>query len=79
MLATALFAADLIDEIILKVNPVLFGAGIPLFSSPLPQTELELIDSKLYSTASSIAIATWCCIIGSSVDMPLLEIREVAR
>jgi dihydrofolate reductase len=48
VLAAALLAEGLLDEIILKVNPVLFGAGIPLFSERLRQTELELIDSQLY-------------------------------
>ena len=47
-LATTLFAERLIDEIILKVNPILFGAGIPLFSGAVKQMELELIESKTY-------------------------------
>jgi dihydrofolate reductase len=47
-LATELFAENLIDEIILKVNPVLFGSGISLFSGEVKQTELELIESKTY-------------------------------
>lgn len=46
-LATALFPE--IDEMILKVNPILLGAGIPLFSGIIQQTNLELIDSKIYN------------------------------
>ena len=45
-LAAALFAE--IDELILKVNPVLLGAGIPLFAAPVPQTPLRLAESRLY-------------------------------
>jgi dihydrofolate reductase len=47
-LATAFLAEGLIDEIILKVNPVLFGTGVPLFSETIQQTGLELISSKTY-------------------------------
>jgi len=49
-LAAALFVADLVDEIILKLNPVLFGSGIPLFSGTIKQTEMELTDSKIYGS-----------------------------
>jgi dihydrofolate reductase len=38
-----------IDELILKVNPVLLGRGIPLFSGVVKQTDLGLIDSKVYN------------------------------
>ena len=47
-LATTLLEEKLIDEIILKVNPVLFGSGISLFSRQVAQTELELVESKVY-------------------------------
>jgi dihydrofolate reductase len=47
-LATTLLEEKLVDEIILKVNPVLFGAGIPLLSRQVVQTELDLIESKVY-------------------------------
>ena len=45
-LAATLFPE--IDEIILKVNPVLIGSGIPLFSGVVRKTDLELADSKVY-------------------------------
>lgn len=47
-LATALFTNHLIDQLILKVNPFLMGAGIPLFSDAIPQTALELTDRKIF-------------------------------
>ena len=47
-LATTLFTADLIDEIILKVNPLLLGSGIPFFSGDVRTAQLELSESKIY-------------------------------
>jgi len=38
----------LIDLLVLKFNPVLFGAGIPLFPSAILQSALQLVDSKVY-------------------------------
>ena len=32
----------------MKLNPVVFGSGLPLFSGVLEQTDLELADSKTY-------------------------------
>jgi dihydrofolate reductase len=46
-LATLLFSE--INELILKVHPILLGSGIPLFSGVVPQTSLELTHSKVYS------------------------------
>ncbi|WP_322743554.1 dihydrofolate reductase family protein [Vasconcelosia minhoensis] len=48
-LAAALFAARLIDRLIVKVNPFLMGTGIPLFAQTIPQTPLELTNSKTYA------------------------------
>ena len=47
-LAGTLIVEGLVDEIILKLNPVVFGSGIPLFSKVIKQTDLELTDSKVY-------------------------------
>jgi dihydrofolate reductase len=47
-IATQLFQEKLIDEIILKLNPVAFGAGIPLFSKRLETAQLELSCHKVY-------------------------------
>ena len=44
-LAKSLFEADLIDEIVLNIHPVLLGSGIPLFHRMTKQIELELLNS----------------------------------
>jgi dihydrofolate reductase len=46
-LATTLFSE--IDELILKVNPLLLGVGIPLFAGIFKQTVLKLTNSKIYN------------------------------
>lgn len=51
-LATALFPE--IDELILKVNPILLGAGIPLFSGDIHETALALSDHKIYSNGFTL-------------------------
>ena len=45
-LAATLFSE--IDELIIKLNPVLLGAGIPLFAGAVEQTALELTDRTVY-------------------------------
>lgn len=47
-LAAALFPE--IDGLILKVNPLVLGAGIPLFAGPVKQTGLELTAHKVYGS-----------------------------
>lgn len=45
-LASALY--DEIDELIVKINPLLLGAGIPMFAGKVPPTPLRLIERKVY-------------------------------
>lgn len=45
-LASTLY--DEIDEVIVKINPLLLGAGIPMFSNKVPPTALRLIERKVY-------------------------------
>jgi dihydrofolate reductase len=47
-LATMLFDEKLIDEVVLKLNPLLFGSGIPLLSRTSSPIDLELTGSKVY-------------------------------
>lgn len=47
-LASALFAEGLVDEVILKVNPVLFGDGIQLLARRIAPTRLDLMRSTVY-------------------------------
>jgi dihydrofolate reductase len=48
-LASALFNADLIDEVGLNVHPVVLGSGIPMFPRIRRQLDLELIKSRQLS------------------------------
>jgi dihydrofolate reductase len=45
-LAAALF--DLIDEFIVKVNPVIIGSGIPLLAGAVKPAALRLVSSQTY-------------------------------
>jgi dihydrofolate reductase len=47
-LAATLFEAGLIDEVIVKVNPVLFGSGIPLMRRIGRPVALKLEETKEY-------------------------------
>lgn len=46
-LAATLFSE--IDETIVKLNPVIIGAGISMFARAIAPTNLELVDRKIYS------------------------------
>ena len=45
-LAKSLLRADLIDEIVLNIQPVLIGSGIPLFPQLERQFDLERLDCR---------------------------------
>lgn len=53
-LAATLLEAGLIDKLIVKLNPVLFGSGIPLFSARIEPTALELTGSKTFASGHVI-------------------------
>ncbi|GAB5519986.1 MAG: dihydrofolate reductase family protein [Rhodothermales bacterium] len=55
-MAAQLMAAGLIDHLQVKVNPVLFGGGIPLFADPIPQTDLTLTDTKVYTESGIVLL-----------------------
>lgn len=42
--------ADLIDEYVISVHPVILGGGIPLFRSPLPAQNLIFRDSTTFDS-----------------------------
>lgn len=46
-LAKSLFEADLIDQVVLNIHPVLLGSGVPLFHEMKRQIDLELVDCKI--------------------------------
>jgi dihydrofolate reductase len=55
-LAATLFAEDLVDEIVLKLNPIMIGKGVPLVSAATHRS-LELIGNKSY--ASGVLLLTY--------------------
>ena len=55
-LATQLFGARLIDEVTVKLNPVLFGDGIPLVETGLTQTALVLKETRPYGKSGVVLL-----------------------
>jgi len=49
-LATSLLQEGLIDQLIIKLNPVVFGRGIPLFRDAPTPLRLALTDSKAFAS-----------------------------
>jgi dihydrofolate reductase len=56
-LAATLAGAGLVDEVVVKLYPVVFGAGIPMFARRIPQTALRLRHSKTY--ANGVLLLTY--------------------
>lgn len=49
-LAGQLFAAGLVDEVVVKLNPLVLGTGVP-FAAALPEPlRLELRDTRVYES-----------------------------
>lgn len=49
-LATDLMEAGLVDEVALKINPILFGAGIPLLTRPLATFAFERAEHRAFDS-----------------------------
>ncbi|GAB3855061.1 hypothetical protein GCM10027610_087610 [Dactylosporangium cerinum] len=45
---------DEIDELVLKVNPMVIGAGVPLFAGPFRPTPFRRADTRTFDTGVSI-------------------------
>lgn len=46
-LAKSLFEANLIDDVVLNIHPVLLGSGVPLFHEMTKQIDLKFVDCKI--------------------------------
>lgn len=46
--ASTLMGAGLVDRVVVKLNPVVFGAGIPLFGPGVDLTSLALTGTRVY-------------------------------
>ncbi|HKA96047.1 MAG TPA: dihydrofolate reductase family protein [Streptosporangiaceae bacterium] len=55
----AALLADEIDELILKVNPVVLGAGTPLFGATIGPRPVTLIGHKVYSNGFALMRYRW--------------------
>lgn len=49
-LAGAMLENELLDELLIKLNPVVFGSGIPLFGRSTKQIDLTFLSSKAYNS-----------------------------
>ena len=53
-LASALFSAGLVERLIVKLNPVVFGAGIPLLGRETARRPLTLTESQVYPSGHAL-------------------------
>jgi dihydrofolate reductase len=56
-LVRSLMRADLVDEYVLLIHPLVIGSGRHLFSDGGPSAELRLVDTK--TTTTGVVIATY--------------------
>lgn len=56
-IATALMAVGLIDRLVVKLNPIVFGSGIPLLAAGAEPQRLRLQSTKTYDCG--IALITY--------------------
>jgi dihydrofolate reductase len=56
-LVRSLMRADLVDEYVLLIHPLVLGSGRHLFSDGGPSAELRLVDTK--TTTTGVVIATY--------------------
>lgn len=57
-LAGSLLDAGLIDKLILKINPVILGEGIPLFGKSRRKVRSKLVDLKNYDSGIIVPVYT---------------------
>lgn len=53
-LATTLYRAGLVDRLIVKVNPILFGEGIPLLGESVRSPTLRLADHTIFESGHAL-------------------------
>lgn len=58
-IAATLMGARLVDRVVVKLNPVVFGSGLSLFGSHAPPTRLRLESTKAYGCG--IALISYTC------------------
>lgn len=63
--ASTLFAEGLIDEVLIKFNPVLLGSGIPLVSRLREVVKLELRSTKVYG--NGVLLLQYAVVAGSGM------------
>lgn len=54
VLAGTLLDAGLIDRLIVKLNPAVFGAGVPLFAGGVEPTALAMTDHTIYPSGHAV-------------------------
>lgn len=53
-LASTLYEAGLVDEVIVKLNPIVFGSGIPLLGGRVSAPGLTLREHRIYESGHAV-------------------------